>query len=436
MDSLLLSRIQFGIAIGFHYLFPVTTLGLSFFIVIFETLHWVKKSALYRSVSTFLIKIFGLIFTVGVATGIMMPFSFGGNWARFSVYAGPVFGSALAIEAITAFALESSFLAVLLFGRKKVSPTLYWFSAVIVFIGTHLSAFLIVAANSWMQTPAGYLIQNDQIVIKNFMDVLFNPSTLMRFFHVLTAAWLVGAFLVAGIASWYAYRGMFNEFAVKVIRLTLPCALILSLLQPVLGHLHIMQVLKYNPEKDAAYEGIFQTVKGAPLFIFGISDAKNRRIRFAIGLPYVLSFLETGNPFSETKGLEEYPLENWPPVNIIFTTFHLMVMMGVIMIIASGFGVFLLWKKRVETTRWFLFLLPWMIPIPYLANELGWVGAEIGRQPWVIYKIMKTAQASTVQLPAWQIATTLGLLCLVYLMLLYTTLFFLRKEILKGPKME
>jgi cytochrome d ubiquinol oxidase subunit I len=194
-----------------------------------------------------------------------------------------------------------------------------------------------------------------------------------------------------------------------------------------------MNVLKFNPEKDAAYEGIFYSVNGAPLYSFGIPDEKNKTIHFAIGMPYGLSVLESGNPFSKVKGLCEYPTENWPPVNVIFTTFHLMVMLGMLMIAAGAIGVFLLWKKKLLSSKWYLLILPWLIPLPYCANELGWIGAEIGRQPWTIHGVMKTADAVSLGLVPWQVATSLFVIVFVYLLLIVTTLYFVIKQIKTGP---
>lgn len=432
----MLSRIQFGVSVGLHYLFPITTLGLTLFILIFETLYLARRREEHRSVSVFLTKLLGLVFTIGVATGLMLPFAFGANWARFSIFAGSVFGPMISIEASTAFALEASFMAILIFGRNKVSPLICWLSALCVFLGAHLSAFLIVAANSWLQTPAGFVVENGRAVTTDFWAVILNHSTLIRFVHVIAAAWLSGAFVVAGIAAYYAARSRHEAFARTALRLAVPIALITAILQPILGHIHILNVLEHNPVKDAAYEGIFHSTNGAPLYAFGIPDEKNRVIHFGIGLPYALSFLESGDPHSRVVGLDEYPQESWPPVNVIFTTFHLMVMLGVLMIIVSGVGAYLLWREQLFRARWYLLLLPWLVPLPYLANELGWIGAEIGRQPWLIYKVLRTADASSNLLPAWQIATSLVGIGAIYLLLLALALFFLGRQIGEGPVSE
>ncbi len=433
MTELLLSRIQFGISIGIHYLFPVTTLGLTLFIVIFESLNLAKRTPLYRAISIFLVKILALIFVAGVATGLLMPFSLGANWARFSSYTGALLGSLIALESITAFALESAFISILFFGRDRVSPFTYWVSAVLVFAGAHLSAFWIVAVNSWMQTPAGYAIMDGRVVLTNLTQALLNHSTLIRFTHVITAAWLTGALLTAGIAAYYLTRGRHELFARKLLSIALPIALVTAVAQPVIGHFHILQVLHHNPEKDAAYEGIFKSVDGAPLLAFGIPDEKNQVIHFAVGAPYLLSLLESGDPMSRVQGLEEFPHENWPPVNVIFTSFHLMIMLGIAMIAATGLGVILMWRRKLFAARWYLLLLPWLIPLPYLANETGWIGAEIGRQPWIIYGVMRTSDASTTTLPLWQLTLSCTGILLVYGAITILTFSYVKKLIQKGP---
>ena len=433
MTELLISRMQFGVSIGIHYLFPITTLGLTLFIVIFETLYYAKRREQDRAISSFLVKLLSLIFVAGVATGLLMPFSFGANWARFSTYAGAVVGSIISVEAITAFALESAFIAILLFGRERVSPFVYWVSAVLVFFGAHLSGFWIVAANSWLQTPAGYAIVDGRVALMSLSQAILNHSTLIRFAHVVTAAWLVGALLTTGIAAYYLARARQEAFAKRLLSLALPLALVAALAQPVLGHFHIMEVLRNNPEKDAAYEGIFKSVNGAPLLLFGIPDEQNQVIHLAMGAPYVLSLLESGDPMGRVKGLEEFPRESWPPVNVIFTTFHLMIVLGVVLIGVSALGVFLMWRKKLFAARWYLLLLPWLIPLPYLANEIGWIGAEIGRQPWVIYGVMRTSNASTITLPMWQLTLSFVGILLVYTAITVLTFVSVKKLVQKGP---
>jgi cytochrome bd ubiquinol oxidase subunit I len=433
-ETLLLSRIHFGLSIGFHFLFPIATLGITFFIVIFESLYFFKRDDRFLPVSKFFIKLLAVVFTMGVATGLLMPFAFGTNWSRFSMFAGTVLGSALSFEATLAFALESSFLAILLFGRERVSKGMFLVAAVMVFAAAHLSGFLIVAVNSWMHTPAGIAIVNGKIVRTDLVAAIFNPSTPVRFLHVITACWLSGAFIVAASGAYFALRRTSESFSRITLRLAVPIALVLAVLQPVWGHFHIMEVLHHSPVKDAAYEGIFESVDGAPLYMAGIPDQANRRIRFGIGAPYMLSFLESGHFKSHVKGLNEFPVEEWPPVNVIFTTFHLMVGLGILLIAIAGVASLLLWKKRLFSSKWALTALLLCVPLPFVANELGWIGTEMGRQPWIIYGILKTGAANTASLPSWQIALSLSLCSLVYIALAALMFLFVKRHYRNGPE--
>ena len=281
----LLSRIQFGLAIGFHFLFPVTTLGLMLFVVIFESLYFFKNENEYRIISSFLIRILGVVFAIGVATGILITFSLGSNWGRFSLFSGEVLGVQLAVESILAFALESWFMIILVFGRKKVSKTVYLISAFCVFLGSYLSAFLIISTNSWMNTPAGFEIINNKIVISNILNAVFNPSTIIRFTHVIFASWITGSLVVAALASYNLLKKRFESISKKMLNITLVFIILLPLIQIIAGHSHIINVLENNPVKSPAYEGIFKTTTGAQMYIFGIPDEKNRKIYFGIAIP-------------------------------------------------------------------------------------------------------------------------------------------------------
>jgi cytochrome d ubiquinol oxidase subunit I len=417
MDFTELSRVQFGLTVGFHYLFAITTLGLTLYILVAESLHVSKGQPEYKSMADFLVKLLAIVFVFGVATGFMMPFAFGANWSRFSHFAGAVFGIHLVLESITAFAIEAIALGILIFGRNKVSRRAYWLAALLAFLGSHLSAFWIVSANSWLQSPAGFAVVDGRIVLTNLLAAIFNPTALIRFLHVTVASWITGTFLVAAIAAYRLLRNPDSPVFRRLLRLAIVPMLVLTVLQAGLGHVHIMTLVKHVPEKDLAYEGIFHSVRGAPLYAFGIPDEKNETIHFAIGLPYMLSFLETGSFTSEIKGLDQYPRDSWPPVNVMFTTFHLMVFLGVIMILAGAIGTYLLYKKKLFAKRWYLVLLLAAIPLPYLANELGWIGTEMGRQPWIIYGVMRTSDASTTCVPTGQVVLSLSFIAVFYSLL-------------------
>ncbi|MBN1128583.1 MAG: cytochrome ubiquinol oxidase subunit I [Chitinispirillaceae bacterium] len=434
MDSFLLLRIQFGLAIGLHYLFPVATIGLASQILFFQALGHFKRNDTYSRISAWLTRLFAPLFVCGVATGLLMPFLFGTGWSRFSVFSGEIFGSILAIESTVAFTLESVFLAILLFGKNRVSPRIYLLSAFCVFLGTHLSAFFIVAANSWMQTPAGFAVENGRIVVTSLAEAILNPSTMARFLHVVTAAWIAGTVIVCAMAA----AALLRKKAEATVRPMLAAGAIWLFITPIaqliLGHEHIMNVLHHQPVKSAAYEGIFSTIRGAPLYITGIPDANRDTILYGIKIPGLLSLLEAFDPNAEVKGLHEFPRDTWPPVNVIFTTFHLMVGIGFTLIGAGILGLILLVRKRLYTTRWFLRLLPWLVPLPFLANELGWIGTEIGRQPWLIWGVLKTADAFT---PAVQPGSVIGsmiVLVAVYSILSAALVIALRRIVSAGPQ--
>ncbi|HCM28686.1 MAG TPA: cytochrome ubiquinol oxidase subunit I [Treponema sp.] len=420
MDTIMLARIQFGISLGFHYIFPQTTLGLALIILIAEWRYVATGEEAWKRISTLLSRFLGLVFAFGVATGLVLPFSFGMNWGKFSVFSAPVFGTQLAIEAMVAFTLEAVFLSIVMFGRERVSKRAYLASVFFVFLGSHLSAFFIISANSWLQTPAGYAIEAGRLVLADWVAATFNPSTGIRFLHAVTAAWISGFFFVLAISSCLIAQNRRRADAKRLFSLAAALSLAFGLLQPLLGHQQIMEVLRHQPVKDAAYEGIFESVNGAPLIGFGLPDAANRQIRFALSIPKGLSFLESGNPDSFVKGLNDFPVETWPPVNVIFTTFHIMVpLAGVIIAVALSALYFTRKKERkpLEERPIFLRLVMLSAAAPYLANELGWIGAEMGRQPWTISGLLMTKDAGTAAQGKGTVAFSLSLFALVYAVL-------------------
>ncbi|MFA6508083.1 MAG: cytochrome ubiquinol oxidase subunit I [Treponemataceae bacterium] len=439
MTAVMIARVQFGLSLGFHYIFPQTTLGLTLVILIAEWRYVASGDQSWKDISTLCSRFLGVVFAFGVATGMALPFSFGMNWGNFSLFAAPIFGVQLAIEAMVAFTLEAAFMAVLMFGRSRVSKRVYLASAFFVFLGSHLSAFFIISANSWLQTPAGYAVKDGRLVLTDYLAATFNPSVGIRFFHTITAAWLSGLFFLLAISACMIARNRGRENAKKLFRFSAALSLALGLIQPVLGHQQIMDVLRHQPVKDAAYEGIFETQNGAPLIGFGIPDAANGRILFPMSIPKGLSFLESGNPNSLVKGLNDFPKETWPPVNIIFTTFHLMVpMAGIIIAVALS----ALWftgkksKKPLEARPLYLKLVMFGAASPYLANELGWIGTEIGRQPWTVYGLLLTKDAGTSAQGAGTVAFSLILFSLVYLVLGFLFVMFTSSVIKSVPKAD
>ncbi|MBP7231039.1 MAG: cytochrome ubiquinol oxidase subunit I [Syntrophaceae bacterium] len=434
MDALLLARIQFAFTIGFHFLFPAMTLGVALILLISETLFLVKKDEIYRRITDFLARLLGLIFVVGAATGIVMEFSFGTNWARYARTVGDIFGPILAAEGVIAFFLESVFLGVLLFGRKKVSPKIYWLSAFLVFFGGHLSAFWIIVANSWMQTPSGYEITSaGKILLTDFGAAVFNPSTLARYLHTVLATWITGTVMVTGIAGYYVYKGLHGETARAMLKLGVILFAVTPILQLGAAHGHAIQVINYQPIKAAAMEGHFNTSRGADIYVAGYVDEEKEKT-WGLSIPKGLSFLYNFDLNSEIKGLHEAPKEEWPPVNLVFQAYHIMVSLGGLFIGLGILGAFLLWTERLFTAKWYLGLLPFLIPLPHLAHETGWITAEVGRQPWIIQGLMKTSGASSVVVSAGQITFSLLMFLLVYLLLFVMFILIFRKIVLQGPE--
>jgi len=433
MDALLLARIQFAFTIGFHFLFPAMTLGTALVILISETLHLVKKDDTYRKITDFFARLLGLIFVVGAATGIVMEFSFGTNWSQYSRTVGDIFGPILAAEGVIAFFLESVFIGVLIFGRKKVSPKVYWVAALLVFVGGHLSAFWIVVANSWMQTPAGYEINAaGKVVLTSFSAAVFNPSTIVRFTHTVLASWITCAIMVSGIAGYYVRKGLHGQTARTMLKIGIILFAITPLVQLGAGHAHAIQVIDTQPVKAAAMEGHFNTGRGAPLYILGYVDEKNEKT-YGIYVPKLLSFLYKFDFNSEIKGLNAAPKENWPPVNLVFQSYHIMVGLGMMFIALGLLGAWLLWTGKLYTAGWYLFWLPFLIPLPHLAHETGWISAEVGRQPWIIQGLMKTANAASVVVSAGEIVFSLVMFFLIYLLLFVMFILLFVKIVKQGP---
>ena len=434
MDALILARLQFAFTVGFHFLFPAMTLGTSLVILFSETMYLVKKEEAYRKITDFLARILGLIFVVGTATGITMEFSFGMNWSGYSRVVGDIFGPLLAAEAVIAFFLESVFIGVLIFGRNKVSPKVYWLSALLVFTGGHLSAFWILAANSWMQTPAGYeIFATGKIVLSNFSQALLNSSTVIRFFHTVMASWMTCAIMIAGIAGYYVRKRLHGETAKMMLKIGIILFAVTPLIQLSLGHLHAIQVIETQPEKAAVMEGLFETTKGAPLYLAGYVDEQNEKT-YGIYIPRMLSILYNFNLNSEIKGLREFPKDNWPPVNLVFQVYHVMVGVGMLAIFMGLLWLFLLVKNKLFEAKKYLFILPYLIPLPHIAHETGWISAEVGRQPWIIYKLMKTADAASVVVSANQLVFSLIMFFLIYSLLFVMFVYLFVKIVKNGPE--
>ena len=436
MDVLTLARLQFAFTIGFHYLFPPLSIGLGLILVLMEGSWLVTKNPLYHQMARYWTRVFGLVFAIGVATGIVMEFEFGTNWAVYSRFVGDVFGSALASEGIFAFFLESGFLALLLFGWDRISPKLHFFSTCMVALGAHFSAVWIIVANSWQQTPAGFHIVNHAGVtraeITDFWAMVFNPSTMDRLTHTVVGAWQAGAWMVVSVSAWYLLKAKHLEFAKRSLQIGLLVALAASIMQLDTGHDSAVGVSRNQPTKLAAFEGHYTTTP-APLHLFGWVDETGREVRFGLAIPKMLSYLIYGDWEKPVRGLNEFPPADRPPVSVVFQTYHAMVTIGMGLIALALLSVVQWWRGKLFTQRWLLWILVFAVLGPQLANQLGWASAEIGRQPWIVYGLLRTSDALSKVVGGGAIITSLLLFSLVYALLFAVFIFLLNHKIQHGP---
>jgi len=433
MDAVFLARLQFGLTAGFHFLFPPTTLGLSLLIVIIETLYARTKNEVYKRLSVYLVKVLGTVFIMGVATGIALEFAFGNNWAAYSRTVGDIFGAPLAAEVVFSFFLESVFLGILVFGRNRVSPKTYRLSAFLVFFGAHLSGLWIIIANSWMQTPAGFRMEGGRAVLDSFWKAVFNPSTVIRFVHTILGGWITGSLVAMAIAAWLLLKGRSGAAAAALMKTSLAVFATAAILQLGSGHAHSMQVTKTQPEKMAAFEALWETMDGAPFTVFGIPDEKNERVLLAVRIPKMLSMLVDLDPGGRVLGLNEFPKDERPPVFLPFAGYHLMILFGLLFILMGVSGVWLQARKKLGTSRRYLKLLLFAVPLPYLANETGWIAAEVGRQPWAVHGILRTSDAVSAVVPAGNILFSVILFAAVYALIGAAGLTIILRTIRGGP---
>ncbi|MEW6757319.1 MAG: cytochrome ubiquinol oxidase subunit I [Acidobacteriota bacterium] len=438
MDGLLLARIQFAWTVAFHYIFPPMTIGLGLLLVVMEGMYLKTKKPLYHAMTRFWVRVFGLIFAVGVASGIVMEFQFGTNWSTYSRYVGDVFGSALAAEGIFAFFLESGFLAILLFGWDKVSPRMHFFSTVMVSLGSMFSAVWIIVANSWQQTPAGFHVVGEGAMaraeVTDFWQVVFNPSTVDRLVHVLIAAFLTGSFFVLSVSAFYLLKKRHVEFAKASMRIALVLAITASLAQLVSGHSSAQVVAEHQPAKLAAFEGLYpETSEGAPLTLFGWVDEKEEKVKFGVAVPGLLSLLIHGNSGAPVTGLRSFRPEDRPPVNLVFQSYHAMVAIGMAILLLSLASALYWWRGKLFETRWLLWAWVGAVVLPHLANQLGWMSAEVGRQPWIVQGLLRTSEGLSKVVSAGETLTSLILFTLVYVLLFVLFIYLLDHKIKEGP---
>ncbi len=434
-DPVFLARLQFAFTVSFHILFPAFTIGIASWLAVVEW-RWLKTgNPVYEAVYRMWVKIFAVNFGMGVVSGIVLSYQFGTNWSVFSDRTGNVLGPLLGFEVLTAFFLEATFLGVMLFGWNRVGKKVHFAATVIVATGTLISAFWILSANSWMQTPQGFTIGADGILYPtDWIQIIFNPSFPYRFVHMVTAAYLTTAFVVGGIGAYYLWRRRHEKPARVMLGMAMIMAVFVAPLQLFFGDLHGLNTFEHQPAKVAAMEGLWETRRGAPLLLFGWPDQAAETTRFAVEIPKLSSLILTHDLDGEVKGLKDFPPENRPPAAWVFWSFRIMVGIGLLMI-ATGVGALILFlRKRLFDTRWFQLWCMAMTPAGFLAVLTGWCVTEIGRQPFLVYHVMRTAEAVS-PVGAKPIILTLGAFILVYALIFGAGTFYILKLIAKGPDM-
>lgn len=437
MDVEILARLQFAFTIMYHYIYPQLSIGIGLFLVLIEGSYLATGNPLYLTTAKFWTKIFALTFALGVATGVVMEFEFGTNWATYSRYVGDVFGSALAAEGVFAFFLESGFLAVVLFGWDRVGKKFHFFATCMVCLGAHFSAIWIIVANSWMQTPAGFQIVGEGLSARaeiiDFWAMVFNPSSMDRLWHSIFGAWLSGAFLVISVSAYYMLKKRHLEFSRRCMQIALPVALITLFIQLYSGDSSAQGVAVNQPAKLAAFEGIFETQTQAPLTLFGLPNVSEKRIDYSIELPSALSLLAFRDPNAKIIGLNEFPRKDWPNVNAVFQTFHLMILMWTMMLFATLLAIYYWRKGSLGNSPWTLRLLVASAFFPQIANQAGWVSAEMGRYPWIVQDLLRISEGLSKSVTAHQILGSIILFGVVYTFLFILFVYILHEKITHGP---
>ena len=434
LDPALLARIQFAFTISFHILFPAFTIGLASWLAVLEW-RWLKTGRqIYADVYRMWVKIFAVTFGMGVVSGVVMSFQFGTNWSRFADAGGSVLGPLLGYEVLSAFWLEASVLGVMLFGWNRVSPRMHFASTVIVAAGTLISAFWILSANSWMQTPQGFRIGTDGLLYPtSWLQVIFNPSFPFRFVHMITAAYLTTAFTVAGIGAFYLWRQRHVHHARVMFGMAMIMAIFVAPMQLLFGDLHGLNTFKHQPAKVAAMEGLWETRQGAPLVLFGWPDQEEETTKYALEIPKMSSLILTHSFNGEVKGLKEWPREDRPPAAWVFWTFRIMVGLGMLMIATGAIALVLYLKKRLFDTRWFQYWCMALTPAGFVSVLAGWFVTEVGRQPWIVQDLMRTNEATSPVIGT-SIAISLAAFIIVYVFVFGAGSYYILRLIGKGPE--
>ncbi|HQL47408.1 MAG TPA: cytochrome ubiquinol oxidase subunit I [Holophaga sp.] len=435
-DPVFWHRLQFGFTASFHYIFPQLTMGLALLIAVFKYLGLRTGEAVYNDAARFWIRVFGINFAVGVVTGIPLEFQFGTNWARFSSYSGGVIGQTLAMEGMFAFFLESSFLGLLIWGEKKISPRLHFIAALALFVGSWLSGYFIIATNAFMQHPVGYALGPDgSLQIASFWRFLLNPWAIVQYLHNMMGAVVTGAFVMAAVGAFWTLKGLHQPVA----RLSLKAGVIAGLLGSLLvafptGDLQGKLVAKHQPVALAAMEGRFESGPYAELNLIGQPNVPEGKIDNPIRLPGLLSFIAYGSFSAEVKGLNDFPRDQWPTsIELLYYGFHIMVGLGTFFILLMGLSSLQLWRRKLEQTRILLWVLAFAFPFPFIANTAGWMTAELGRQPWLIYGLMRTSEGTSHLVHGGQTVFTLIGFAGIYFVLGVLYLYLMIREVAHGP---
>ncbi|WP_054180167.1 cytochrome ubiquinol oxidase subunit I [Trabulsiella odontotermitis] len=437
LDAFHLARLQFAFTVSFHIIFPALTIGLASYLVVLEGM-WLKtRNALWRSLYHFWLSIFAVNFGMGVVSGLVMAYQFGTNWSGFSQFAGSITGPLLTYEVLTAFFLEAGFLGVMLFGWNKVGPGLHFFATCMVALGTLMSTFWILASNSWMHTPQGFHIADGQVVPDSWMAVIFNPSFPWRLIHMSTAAFLSSALFVGASAAWHLLRGNDTPAIRKMFSMALWMALLVAPVQAVIGDMHGLNTLEHQPAKIAAIEGHWENKPGeaTPLLLFGLPDMDEERTRYPLAIPGLGSLILTHSLDKQVPALKDFPAENRPNSTIVFWSFRVMVGAGLLMIAMGLAGLWLRYKKRLYQSRPFLWFALGMGPMGLVAILAGWITTEVGRQPWVVYGLLRTRDAVSAH-STLQMSISLLAFIVVYFAVFGVGYLYLIRLIKKGPKPE
>ena len=433
MEVALLSRIQFGFTVAFHILFPAFTIGLASWLAVVEWRWQMTGNKVYEEIYRMWVKIFAVTFGLGVVSGVVLAYQFGTNWSVFADKVGNMIGPMLAFEVLTAFFLEASFLGVMLFGMDRVSPRMHFAATLFVAFGTVLSAFWILSANSWMQTPQGYRIgANGLFYPTDWLQVIFNPSFPYRFFHMVVAAYLTTAFVVGGIGAFYLWRRRHVTQARVMFGMAMIMAIFVAPLQPFIGDQHGLNTLEYQPSKVSAIEGAWETERGAPLRLFAWPDQAQGRNHYVLEIPKLSSLILTHSFDGEVKGLKAWPRQDWPPVAPVFFAFRMMVGIGILMALTGLIALILYFRKRLFDTRWFQLWCMAMTPAGFLAVVSGWIVTEVGRQPYVVFGLVRTADAAS-PLAGSHVAASLAAFIVTYTFIFGAGTYYILHLIAKGP---